>query len=286
MKKAMLLLFTMVIMFALSACGAGNQNGSKSGGNASGNSGEGQAESGTVINVGTNPTFPPFETTTNDGDLAGFDIALLKAIANQENLEVHFRSMQFDGLIPALQGGTIDAAIAGMTITKDRLKHVAFSNAYYKSGLSIMTKPGSDIHSFSDLKGHLVATQKATSSVTYMKNHGIPASDIKQYSSISAAYSSLLSGGADAVLYDNPVNVNFLKGHKDKAKIVGKLLTGEYYGIAVSKKSADLVQKLNEGLKKLKQNGGYKKLFDEYLNGDTRGLVKDVVKPKKAAVQS
>ncbi|NCO74015.1 MAG: transporter substrate-binding domain-containing protein [Cyanobacteria bacterium] len=74
-----------------------------------------------AFKVGTEPTFPPFEMPSEDGSgLQGFDIDLMKAIGNEVNLAVEFESLPFDGLIPALQSNTIDAAVSGITITAER----------------------------------------------------------------------------------------------------------------------------------------------------------------------
>lgn len=277
MKKGTILSLSFLLAFGLLLTACGNSGSSSNGGSGSGSSGK-------TILVGADTTFPPFETEDSSGNITGFDIAMIKDIAKAEGLKVKLKPMQFDGIIPALQGGSISAAVAGITIKKDRMKHVNFSNAYYKSGLSILVKKNSNINGYKDLKGHLVGTKKATSSVSYLKQHGFDVNkNVKQYKNISNAYSALESGGVDAVLFDNPVNINF-KNQQKNVKIVGGLLTGEYYGIAVTKKNPDLLKKINDGLAKIKKNGEYKKLFTKYLGGDMNGIVKGVKKPKDVAV--
>jgi polar amino acid transport system substrate-binding protein/glutamine transport system substrate-binding protein len=234
------------------------------------------------IVVGADTTFPPFETEQN-GKVTGFDIDMIRAIAKAENMTLTLKTMPFDGIIPSLQAGSIDAAVAGITIKKSRMQSVDFSDAYYKSGLSVLVKSDSKIKSFADLKGHVIATKKATSSVDYMTGHGIDPGYIKQFQNIDVAYQALETGGADAVVFDNPVNVNFKTGHKN-VKIVGDLLTGEYYGIAISKSKPDLVNKINAGLAKIKQNGVYHQLFVKYFGGDVSGAVKGTVKPDAVAI--
>lgn len=236
----------------------------------------------TNIVVGADTTFPPFETETN-GEVTGFDIDMIKAIAKAEDMTVTLKTLPFNGIIPSLQAGSIDAAVAGITIKTSRMKNVDFSDAYYKSGLSILVKKDSKIKGFDDLKGHVVATKKATSSVDYLTDHKFQSDYIKQFQNIDAAYQALETGGADAVIFDNPVNINFKTAH-DNVKTVGPLLTGEYYGIAVSKKKADLTAKLNDGLAKIKKSGEYKKLFEKYFGGDMSGAVKGVEKPSSVAV--
>lgn len=108
----------------------------------------------TVLKVGTEPSFPPFEMQASDGKgLTGFDIDLFKAIGEEANLKIQFQSMPFDGLIPALQSQTIDAAISGMTISAERAQTVDFSRPYFQSGLAIAIRKENkgQIASFDDL---------------------------------------------------------------------------------------------------------------------------------------
>ena len=247
-------------------------------------------DAATNIVVGADTTFPPFETE-KDGVVTGFDIDMINAIARAENMTVTLKTLPFNGLIPSLQAGSIDAAVAGITIKTSRLQNANFSDAYYKSGLSVLVKADSSIKSFDDLKGHVVATKKATSSVDYLTGHGFSSDYIKQFQSIDAAYQALMTGGADAVIFDNPVNIDFKAKHSG-VQTVGPLLTGalpilltgEYYGIAISKTKPDLVAKINDGLAKIRKSGEYHQLFVKYFGGDTSGEVNDVVDPAKVAL--
>lgn len=281
MKKIALWASTMAMGVALAGCGAGTGGQSNATSNNS-TAGTG-ATSAQSITVAADTTFPPFETEQN-GQVVGFDIEMIQDIAKLENLQIkNLQTMPFTGLIPALQAGQVDVAVAGITIKQSRMNAVNFSNAYYKSGLSILTKKGSSIKGLSDLKDKIVATKKGTSSVDLLTQNGV--TNIKQYDNIDSAYSALESGGADAVVFDNPVNINFKNSHPD-VEIVGGLLTGEYYGIAVNKKDPELLKKINDGLKQLQENGTYQKLFDKYLGGDMNGMVEGTKDPGAVALNS
>lgn len=260
----------------LVGCGTGSNSTSNNA--TTGGSGNQQS-----ITVAADTTFPPFESMQG-GNVVGFDIDMIKDIAAVEHLKINeIKTMPFQGLIPALQAGQVDVAVAGITIKQSRMKAVDFSNAYYKSGLSILVKSNSNVSGINDLKGKTVATKKGTSSVDLLKKAGV--TDIKEYDNIDQAYASLESGGADAVVFDNPVNINYKKTHSD-VKIVGGLLTGEYYGIAISKSDPGLAAKINDGLKKIQENGDYQKLFDTWLGGDKTGVVDGVKTPADVALNS
>lgn len=268
------MLLLIVSVFILVACGS---QGGKSVKNVSANPAK------LVVNVGTSPTYPPFVSEKN-GELVGFDVALIKKIGEVEGFEVEMSIMQYDGLIPALKAGQLDVVVGAISITDKRMESINFSNAYYESGLSILAKPESGITNFEDLKDKLIGIQKGTSSYNYMISNGIKDQNIKQYADISTAYSSLENAGVDAILYDNPSNINYITEQKSEAKIVGDILAGEFYGITVNKDQEEILKKINDGLAKIQENGEYEKLFDEYLNGEMNGFVEGVLKPEDVAI--
>lgn len=292
MKKTMLLIL-LVFAFAFVMAACGSENPSTEGDSAPApDSTKGDPSSTTastegteklVVQVGTSPTYPPFESEEK-GELVGFDITLIEKIGEVEGFEVQFSNMQFDGLVPALKTGQLDVVVGALSITDKRMESVNFSNAYYESGLSILTKPDSGIESFDDLKGKLIGVQKGTSSYNYMMANGIEDHDIKQYADISTAYNTMENGGVDAILYDNPSNINYLNEQDTDAEIVGGILAGEFYGIAVNKDKEELLEKINDGLVKLQENGTYEQLFDEYLNGEKNGFIEDVLKPEDVVI--
>lgn len=223
-----------------------------------------------TITVGADTTFPPFEMEEH-GKVTGFDIDLIHAIAKKEGLSIKMQTMDFQGLIPALQTGTIDVAVAGITITDQRAKVVFFSHPYYHSGLSLLVKKDSAVHGLSDLNGKSVAVKLGTTADLMMsKKAGV---QVQRFSNIDDAYNQMENGGADAVVFDNPVNLNYAKGHPG-VHVVGDLLTGEDYGIAVTMRDPWLLKKINDGLFKVYESGEYKKLYDHYFGTDMHGVVK------------
>ena len=100
MKKSVIaVLLAMVLVFSLSACGGDSED----------------TSSDTVVyKVGTEPTFPPFDTTDEDQNIVGLDMDIMKAIGEDQGFEVEFENLSFDGLIPALQAGNIDIVAAGI----------------------------------------------------------------------------------------------------------------------------------------------------------------------------
>lgn len=219
-----------------------------------------------VIKVGTEPSFAPFEFQDEKSqEYVGFDMDLIRAIGKQLNMEVQIQSMGFDALIPALEAGSIDVAASGMSITEERAKKVAFTNPYYKSGLTIVVKEDNQtIHSIRDLAGKKIAVQIGTTGADEAKK--IKDATVREFNTPSEAFLELKNGGVDAVVNDMPVNNYYMTQDAGKGtKQVGEPLTSEDYGMAVSKKNAEFAAKINQAIDQLKQNGEYEKIYVKWF---------------------
>lgn len=259
-KKIMAVVLAISVAMAFTAC-----NNSGKDGNSADKSSSADKQ---VYKVGMEPTFPPFDTTDANGDLWGFDVDMVKAIAEDQGFEVEFINLGFDALIPALQSGSIDIIASGMN-SKDpeRRKAVDFTETYYESGLVVaVTEDNSTIKSIEDFTSDMkVAAQIGTSSateITKLKNEG----KIKEaviLNGVNEAMMQLINGDVQAVINDKPVTEAYMASQPGKIKIVGEPLNSEEYAMAVKKDRSDLLGKLNEGLANLKQNGKYDALITD-----------------------
>ena len=166
MKKSVIaFLMVMVLAFSLAACGGGDDS-----------------ESGDTVTykVGTEPTFPPFDTTDENQNIVGLDMDLITAIGEDQGFKVEFENLSFDGLIPALQSGNIDIVAAGMNKDDpERQEQVDFSDAYYESKLMVaVTADNNDIYSVDDLT--LVMKVAAQTGLTGSSKVPAPADQVLQ----------------------------------------------------------------------------------------------------------
>lgn len=217
------------------------------------------------LRIGTDQTFPPFEFQGVDGKLQGFSIDLIQAIANAAQFQIEFQSLPFDGIIPALQAQTIDAAISSITITEERAKTVAFSRPYFKAGLAIATRTDNkEINNFASLENKKIAVQIGTTGAQTAKN--IPGAEVRSLDSAPLALQELVNGNVDAVINDEPVTLYAINtGNLQGIKVLQKLLTEEFYGIATTKKSPYL-SLINQGLNTVIENGTYAKIYQKWFN--------------------
>ncbi|HET7628849.1 MAG TPA: glutamine ABC transporter substrate-binding protein [Bacillales bacterium] len=269
-KKFATIMVMAVLAFALAACGSsGNGNGGDADKNAAGenNSGDKSGESsGKQLIVATDNSFVPFEFLNKDtGEIQGFDIDLIRAVAKEANLNIKIKPMDFKGVLAGLKSGRWDMGIAGITITEERDQSIDFSDPYYDAGIILAVQANnSEIKSVDDLAGKTVATRTGTTSQYYLEDN-VPKAKIKTYPKITQAYQSLATGRVDAVLYDLPNVKYYIKTKGDgKLKTVGDRLTAEQYGIAFQEDSK-LVDKVNEALAAIKENGTYKEIYEKWF---------------------
>lgn len=222
-----------------------------------------------VYIVGTEPTFPPFEMTDEKtGDIIGFDIELIKAIAEDQGLKVEIQNLGFDGLIPAVKSGNIDIVASGMSITEEREKEVDFSDPYIDAGLAIaVVNDNEDIKGKADLEGKTVAVQIGTTGAAKaqeLKEEGL-VKEIKTFNTVDVVIMELVNGGVDAVINDLPVTQAYMSKQPGKIKIVGEVLASDSYGFAVNEGNKDLLEKINAGLKNVIGNGKYEEIQAKYF---------------------
>lgn len=228
------------------------------------------AIAGSKLIVATDTNFPPFEFKDKTGKHTGFDVELWDAIARKLGLAYDLQPMDFNGIIPGLQTGQLDAGIAGMTIKPERAKVVDFSDPYYDAGLLILVKENnSDINDIKDLAGKIVSTKLGTTSADFAKEK-TGAKKVTLFPNNDAMFLELMSGGADAVIFDSPVIAEFMRtAGKGMVKVVGPLYMGQSYGIAFPKGSS-LVGKVNGALKELRSEGSYRTLYQKWFNTDPK----------------
>ena len=213
--------------------------------------------------VATEATFPPFEFQQG-GQLTGFDIDLMRAIGKEADINIDFRNLPFDGIIPALQARTVEAAISGMTITAERAQAISFSRPYFKAGLAIAVREDNKtIRNFEDLKGKKIAVQIGTTGA--LEATKIPGAVVSQFDSAALALQELINGRVEAVVNDKPVTLYAIKEAGLRGvKVVGELLTEEFYGIALPKNSPYL-QLINDALGRVIESGQYDVIFQQWF---------------------
>jgi arginine/ornithine transport system substrate-binding protein len=163
-----------------------------------------QAKDWTKVRIGVEGAYPPFSYVTPDGELAGFDIDIAKALGNAMGAEVELVAQDWDGIIPALLAKKYDAIIASMSITEERKKKVAFAGKYYQTPAKFVCKKGSMTEfSKENIKGKKVGVQRATIHDNYLTDNYGQDVEVVRYGTQDEAYLDLVAGRVDLLLADS-----------------------------------------------------------------------------------
>ncbi|BEH15668.1 MULTISPECIES: transporter substrate-binding domain-containing protein [Marinobacter] len=220
-----------------------------------------------TLRVVTDPSFVPFEMMDQEtGEMIGFDMDIISEVAERAGFEYNLQTMDFNGIIPALQTGNVDIAIAGITITEERKQIVDFSDPYYDSGLRILVRANnSDVDELSDLEGKKVGTKIGSTSYDFLMQNLDNNGGVTPYPGSSDMYMALMSRAIDAVFYDAP-NVGYFASTRGEGRVktVGQLYEGQQYGIAL-KKGSQWVGPVNEALASIKEDGTYKTIYEKWF---------------------
>jgi ABC-type amino acid transport/signal transduction systems, periplasmic component/domain len=216
-----------------------------------------------VLRVATSPDFAPFEFLEGN-QIVGFDVDLMNAIGGKMGKEIKFENSSWEGLIPALQAGNVDAVIAGVAITPERQEQVLFSDPYYQTGLGIFVSKDSGVKSLDDLKGKRIAVQMGTLGQDIAEE--VEGADVRKLSVSADTFLELRNGTVDAVINHIPVFKYYLKTTGSQELImVGEPMKSVPDGILVKKGNQALVDEINKALKEIKDSGEYDVIYEKWF---------------------
>ena len=237
---------------------------------ASSTAASGAAELTTVmagkLTMATNATFPPYEMTTDSGDIEGIDVDTAKAIAEKLGLELQIDDMDFDAALLSVQQGKADIAMAGITVTDERKAVMAFSDSYATGIQSIIVPEGSDIASPDDLAGKKIGTQRGTTGYIYCTDD-FGEDSVVAYDSGLTAVQALNNGQVDAVVIDNAPAKEYVAANPG-LKVLETSYAEEDYAIGMNKDNTALVEAVNAALEELKADGTLQSIVDKYITAD------------------
>lgn len=221
-----------------------------------------------VYVVGTDAAYAPFESQNEKGEIVGFDIEVVQAIAKKAGIEVKFVNTPWEGIFNALGQGDRDMVVSAVTITEERKGTMDFSDPYFDAQQLIAVKETSKVAKFADLKRLKVGVQTGTTGdEAVSKLLGKTNTNIKRFESTPLALKELEAGGVDAVVADNGVIIHYVAnnpGGKFKT-VADKDFVPEQYGIALKKGNTELLAKINKGLAEIKADGSYDAIFSKYF---------------------
>lgn len=215
-----------------------------------------------VLTMATNAYFPPYEYYEGS-EIVGIDAEIAEAVAKELGLELKIEDMEFDSIITAVQAGKADIGLAGMTVTDERLEFVNFSETYATGVQVVIVKEDSTIATLDDLKEKKIGVQLSTTGDIYATDE-FGDDYVEQYNKGNDAVMALVSGKVDAVIIDNEPAKSFVAANEG-LKILETEYAVEDYAAAMNKDNEELLEKFNDALTKLIDDGTVAEIVEKYI---------------------
>lgn len=225
------------------------------------------AQAGDKIRIATEGAYAPFNMVDAQGQLVGFDVDIARALCAEMKADCEIVAQDWDGIIPGLRARKYDAIIASMSITKERMRVVDFSEKYYSNVLAFVGPKGEAMGTTkADLKGLTIGAQRATIAGQTLEDVYGDTVNVKLYDTQNNAYLDMASGRLDGLLSDKFPAYDWLQtadGQKFEFK-GADIDIDDKIGIAV-RKGDKLKAKLNKAIKAIVANGKYAEINAKYF---------------------
>ena len=224
------------------------------------------------LHMATNAAFPPYEMTSDNGGYEGIDVEIATLIAQKLGLELVVDDMEFGSVITSVQSGKADMAMAGLTVTEERMKNVDFTDSYATGVQVIIVPEGSDIQTVDDLANDkMIGVQDGTTGYIYcsspVEDGGYGEDHVTSYTNGAMAIEALKGGKVDAVVIDNEPAKAFVAVN-DGLKILDTEYIVENYAIGISTDNPALCEAVNNALKELIADGSVQMIVDKYITAE------------------
>jgi polar amino acid transport system substrate-binding protein len=262
--KSLWAAITVLAVVCLSACGGSSKGAGTSG----------SADAQPTLRIGISADNPPMESVdpTDPSKLAGFDIDMAAAVFGSMHRKYTFTKIDFNGLIPALQAGHIDAIVSDLWVNAERSKAVDFVS-YMKAAQSVMVRTGNPlgITTMDGLCGHRAAAKLGSVGQTALQaqsktctGDGKKAIAVQTFTTFPAEAEALAGGRIDATLEDALTTGGYIKTHSSSVDLGFVQDSGIIVAAAVKKGNSALAAQLQTAITAFQSDGGYDAAFTKY----------------------
>lgn len=218
-----------------------------------------------TLTVGAYPANPPWEVKQEDGSFTGFEVDIVRAVAEKLGDEVEFQDLGFQALFAAITSGRIDMAISSITITDERLQNQDFSQGYYDADLAMGMSEKSGISTLAELQGKAVGVLSGSTGEQWVQDNRAEYgfSDVRAYDAYTQMLLDAQNGRVAAVITDLPGMLFAFT--QMKGMTTGETIrTGDRYAIML-RKGSDLTEPVSQALTELKEDGTLASIHEKYF---------------------
>lgn len=256
MKKLLCMMLVTVMTVSLVGCGSKKNDASN---------GEEVETKGKLI-VGTEAGFAPYEYMEGD-KVVGIDMDIAQAIADAMGKELEIKTMDFDGALLAVEQGKVDFVAAGVSIDEDRATRMDFSDEYVSSTeVVVVNKENPMVATVEDLDGKIIGVQQGNIADYHVSDEeNVKAKEIKRYTKFSQASEDLKNSKIDCLVMDLYPAQELVAANESLVILEGTLFEDKY-AIAVQKGNTELLNKINEVIAQLIEDGKIEEFTANHTN--------------------
>jgi len=218
------------------------------------------AGSHSVVRLGTEGAYPPFNFLNDDGEVDGFEREVGDEICARAELTCEWVTNEWDSIIPNLVSGNYDVIIAGMSITDERDEVIDFSEAYTQPDPSSYLVTSADV----DLETAVIAAQTGTIHAAFVANTG---ATLLEFASPDETVAAVKAGEADAVLADKSYLLPIAESDAEVMLLEREELIGGGVGLGVRESDGELREKMNAAIASMKADGTLNDLIAKWEVG-------------------
>ena len=220
------------------------------------------------IVVGANIGNVPWEFADRDGSFVGFEIDLVREVAQRLGRSTRIVNIPFAGLFAAVQSGRIDVALSSMTITEKRLASVSFAQPYYDSAQCLTVLRSSGITGLAEMRGKVVGVDTGSTGDmwTTAQQAAVGFAEIRRFEGLAPAMLDLQARRIDGYISDIP-SLQYYVRDKRQFDVVERMETGERYSMMFAKNST-LAVEADRAISELKAEGFLKQLHEKWFGAE------------------
>lgn len=216
--------------------------------------------------VGGDPRYPPFHFLDEDGQAAGRDVQLIRAIARDQDIEIEFSLVEWGRVLAQLERGSVD--VVPMFISEDRAQRFLFSQPFTRRHHQVFGRRGSaPVQGIEDLAGRRVAVQFAGMAWEWLSNQDASI-DITPINIEDSAVLAVVRGQADYALVPSDIGERAIAVHRLEGIVaLSPPLLERDYAFGVSRSRPALLEKIDAGLDRLRASGELSRILADEVRG-------------------
>ncbi|WP_372834463.1 transporter substrate-binding domain-containing protein [Puniceibacterium confluentis] len=214
-----------------------------------------------VVRLGTEGAYPPYNFINDAGDVDGFERELGDELCKRAELTCEWVTNEWDSIIPNLVSGNYDAIIAGMSITDERDEVIDFTSNYTQPDpSSYLALDGAE----PDYAGGVFAAQAGTIQASHIAASG---ATLVEFATPDETVAAVRNGEADAVLADKAYLLPIAEEASDLSIVGDDVLIGGGIGMGIRESDTELKDKFSAAIDAMKADGSLNALIEKWLPG-------------------